>query len=150
MTTRRDFIKKTVAGTAALSLGSIIPGFGSNSYQEILGANEKIRIGVIGVNSRGNALAQGFAKMKGCEVTYLCDVDSRALERCQADIHKISGRTPKGEKDIRKMLESDDFEAVVIARLTTGMPKQPLWLCKQESMFIWRNRPATIRQRMKC
>ena len=89
MTTRRDFIKKTVAGTAALSLGSIIPGFGSNSYQEILGANEKIRIGVIGVNSRGNALAQGFAKMKGCEVTYLCDVDSRALERCQADIHKI-------------------------------------------------------------
>lgn len=45
MTTRRDFIKKTVAGTAALSLGSIIPGFGSNSYQEILGANEKIRIG---------------------------------------------------------------------------------------------------------
>ena len=77
--------------------------------------NEKIRIGVIGVNSRGNALAQGFAKMKGCEVTYLCDVDSRALERCQADIHKISGRTPKGEKDIRKMLESDDFEAVVIA-----------------------------------
>lgn len=98
MTTRRDFIKKTVAGTAALSLGSIIPGFGSNSYQEILGANEKIRIGVIGVNSRGNALAQGFAKMKGCEVTYLCDVDSRALERCQADIHKISGRTPKGEK----------------------------------------------------
>jgi len=61
MTTRRDFIKKTVAGTAALSLGSIIPGFGSNSYQEILGANEKIRIGVIGVNSRGNALAQGFA-----------------------------------------------------------------------------------------
>ena len=38
MTTRRDFIKKTVAGTAALSLGSIIPGFGSNSYQEILGA----------------------------------------------------------------------------------------------------------------
>lgn len=52
MTTRRDFIKKTVAGTAALSLGSILPGFGSSRYQDILGANEKIRIGVIGVNSR--------------------------------------------------------------------------------------------------
>ena len=43
MTTRRDFIKKTVAGTAALSLGSILPGFGSSRYQDILGANEKIR-----------------------------------------------------------------------------------------------------------
>ena len=79
MTTRRDFIKKTVAGTAALSLGSILPGFGSSRYQDILGANEKIRIGVIGVNSRGKALAQGFAKLPDCEVTYICDVDSRAL-----------------------------------------------------------------------
>ena len=34
MTTRRDFIKKTVAGTAALSLGSILPGFGSSRYQD--------------------------------------------------------------------------------------------------------------------
>ena len=106
MTTRRDFIKKTVAGTAALSLGSILPGFGSNRYQDILGANEKIRIGVIGVNSRGNALAQGFAKQPDCEVTYICDVDSRALEKCQAAIRKLTGRTPKGEKDIRiKQLE---------------------------------------------
>ena len=113
---KRFYQKKQLQARPPLSLGKhLFPGFGSNSYQEILGANEKIRIGVIGVNSRGNALAQGFAKMKGCEVTYLCDVDSRALERCQADIHKISGRTPKGEKDIRKMLESDDFEAVVIA-----------------------------------
>ena len=95
MTTRRDFIKKTVAGTAALSLGSILPGFGSSRYQDILGANEKIRIGVIGVNSRGKALAQGFAKLPDCEVTYICDVDSRALEKCQAAIHKITGRTPK-------------------------------------------------------
>ena len=115
MTTRRDFIKKTVAGTAALSLGSILPGFGSSRYQDILGANEKIRIGVIGVNSRGSALAQGFAKQPDCEVTYICDVDSRALEKCQAVIHKLTGRTPKGEKDIRKMLESNEFEAVVIA-----------------------------------
>ena len=150
MTTRRDFIKKTVAGTAALSLGSILPGFGSSRYQDILGANEKIRIGVIGVNSRGKALAQGFAKLPDCEVTYICDVDSRALEKCQAAIHKITGRTPKGEKDIRKMLESNDFEAVVIATPDHGMPKRPLWLCRPESMFIWKNRPVIIRQKMKC
>ncbi|KAB6209981.1 twin-arginine translocation signal domain-containing protein, partial [Bacteroides xylanisolvens] len=34
MTTRRDFIKKTVAATAALSLGSILPGFGSSRNQD--------------------------------------------------------------------------------------------------------------------
>lgn len=36
-----QFCTKTVAGTAALSLGSILPGFGSSRYQDILGANEK-------------------------------------------------------------------------------------------------------------
>ena len=64
MTTRRDFIKKTVAGTAALSLGSILPGFGSSRYQDILGANEKIRIGVIGVNSRGKVAGTTGANQK--------------------------------------------------------------------------------------
>lgn len=115
MSTRRDFIKKVVAGTATLSLGSILPGFGSGRYGEVAGANERIRIGVIGVNSRGDALAQGFAKMKDCEVTCICDVDSHALARCQAAVAKIGGRKPRGEKDIRRMLESDDFDAVVIA-----------------------------------
>jgi predicted dehydrogenase len=115
MTTRRDFIKQALVGTAALSLEGILPGFSTNNHNGIIGANNKIRIGVIGVNSRGNALAQGFAKEKGCEVTYLCDVDSKVLERCQGEIFKITGHAPKTAKDIRKMLESKDFDAVVIA-----------------------------------
>ena len=114
MTTRRNFIKQAVAGTAALSLGNILPGFSSESYHRILGANDKIRLGVIGVNSRGYALAQGFAKRNDCEVAYLCDVDSHALEKCAGNVHQIAGNEPKTEKDIRKMLEQD-FDAVVIA-----------------------------------
>lgn len=112
MTSRRDFIKKVMAGTAAFSLGRTIPGFASS---RAAGANERIRIGVIGVNSRGRALAEGFAQMKDCEVTYVCDVDSRALAKCQEAIFKISGRKPKGEKDLRRMLASDEFDAAVIA-----------------------------------
>lgn len=112
MTTRRDFIKKMMAGTAAISLGSSISSFAS---PRAAGANERIRVGVIGVNSRGRALAEGFAKMKGCEVTYVCDVDSRALAKCQDSIYKISGHKPKGEKDLRRMLASDEFDVAVIA-----------------------------------
>jgi hypothetical protein len=115
MSTRRDFIKETVAGMAAFSVGSIIPGFSANSYSRIKGANDRIRIGVIGVNSRGTALAQGFAKLPDCDVNYICDVDARALDNCREKVREISGVMPKGEKDIRKMLESKDFDAVVIA-----------------------------------
>ena len=115
MLTRKDFLKHAFAGAATVSMGGVTSAFSANSYNNIVGANEKIRIGVIGVNSRGRAIAECLAKLPECEVTYICDVDSRALAKCQQSVKKITGKTPKGEKDIRKMLESNEFEAVCIA-----------------------------------
>lgn len=114
MTTRRDFLKNLATGTAALSVGSIIPGVSAKSYNSILGANEKFRIGVMGVNSRGFALAKGFALEKDAIVTHICDVDSRALEKTSTMIHKTAGNKPKTFVDIRKML-TEDFDILVIA-----------------------------------
>lgn len=115
MSTRRDFIKKVAIGTTALSIGGTLPGFSAKSYKNIIGANEKIRMGAIGVNSRGSALSGGFAREKGCEISYVCDVDKRAMAKCIADVTKIGGNTPVGEKDIRKLLEIKDLDAVFIA-----------------------------------
>ena len=66
MTSRRNFIKKEAMGTAALTVGGVLPGFSAKSYNNIVGANDKIRVGAIGVNSRGMALATNFAKQQGC------------------------------------------------------------------------------------
>ncbi len=115
MTTRREFIKNVAIGTAAMSVGGVLPGFSAKSYNNIVGANERIRMGAVGVNSRGNALAGGFAKEKGCEIAYVCDVDKRAMEKCISSVVKIAGNTPIGEKDIRKLLEKKDLDAVIIA-----------------------------------
>ena len=86
MTTRRQFIKNVAIGTAAVSaskVGVVLPSFSASSYRNIVGANDRIRIAGIGVNARGNALARGFAneKERGCVVTDICDVDSRAREK---------------------------------------------------------------------
>ena len=117
MTTRRQFIKNVAIGTSALSLGGILPGFSASSYRSIIGANDRIRIAGIGVNARGNALAIGFANEKnnGCSVTDICDVDTRAIEKCIENVQKAAGNRPQGHQDIRKMLESDNFDAVFIA-----------------------------------
>lgn len=115
MTTRRSFIKKAVAGTAMLSFGGVLPGFSAKSYANIAGANDRILIGCIGVNSRGAALARNFAKQKNCIVKHICDVDSRALNKCIAEVTNISDTTPKEYKDLRLMLEKKDLDAVVIA-----------------------------------
>lgn len=115
MTTRRDFIKQTAIGAAAISWSGVTTGMSAQSYANIIGANDKIRVGVIGVNSRGKALATNFAKQDRCTVTYICDVDSRAIANCIASVEKTMGYKPKGEKDFRKMLDAKDVDVVVIA-----------------------------------
>lgn len=115
MVNRRDFLKKMALGTAALSVGGILPGISAKSYRNIIGANDKIRIAIIGANSRGNAIAGGLAIEKGCEITNVCDVDSRVAVKCAGNIKTIAGNQPKIEKDIRILLESNDFDAVVVA-----------------------------------
>lgn len=102
-------------GTVAVTIGGVLPGFSAKSYASILGANERIRLGAVGVNSRGRALATNFAKQEGCEVGYVCDVDSNAIDKCIEAVKKVSGGSPKGEKDIRKLLEKKDLDAVFIA-----------------------------------
>lgn len=112
---RRDFIKKSVAGSAVLMAGGILPGFSAESYRRIFGANEKIRASVMGVNSRGNALAQNFAFQKECDVIHICDVDSRAIEKCVKNVRKIQDIEPTRFGDFRKSLESRDVDLMVIA-----------------------------------
>ena len=115
MTTRREFIKKAAIGTTLVSVGGVLPGFSAKSYKNIIGANDKIRIGANGGNARGLALAEGFAKENGCEIAYVCDVDKRALDKCIATVKNIAGNTPKAEKDLRRLLERKDIDAVFIA-----------------------------------
>lgn len=112
---RRDFLKKVMVGAAAASLGGVLPGFSAKSYASILGANDRIRTGVMGVNSRGLALAENFALQKNCEVTYISDVDTRAAEKCIASVEKIQKKKPKAAPDFRKALEDKNLDALVIA-----------------------------------
>jgi len=113
--TRREFIKKASAGSAAVLAGGILPGFTAESYKRIIGANEKLHVSVMGVNSRGNALAQNFAFQNDCEVIHICDVDSRAIEKCVSNVKKVQDKTPVGFQDFRKSLESDDVDILVVA-----------------------------------
>ncbi|MEO7313972.1 MAG: Gfo/Idh/MocA family oxidoreductase [Ginsengibacter sp.] len=112
---RRAFIKKTMAASAAISIGGILPGFSAKSYANILGSNERIRTGIMGVNARGLALAANFSKQKNCEVIYISDVDERAMDKCIDTVEKIQNKRPKAAPDFRKSLEDKSLDAFVIA-----------------------------------
>ena len=111
---RRHFIKKASMGTAAVSFGAILPGFSARSYRNIIGANDKIMVASMGVNSRGLAVASNFAAQKNAEVMYVCDVDSRAADKCIAAVEKIQNKRPAGSPDFRKALEDKNVDVLIV------------------------------------
>ncbi|KPM48731.1 Gfo/Idh/MocA family oxidoreductase [Jiulongibacter sediminis] len=111
---RRNFIKKTATGAAALSFGGVLSGFSPKSYGRILGSNEKIVVASMGVNSRGLAVAQNFASQKDCEVLHICDVDSRAAQVCIEAVTNIQSKSPKNTPDFRKALEDKDVDVLIV------------------------------------
>ena len=112
---RRSFVKKTVLSSAALMAGGVLPKFTAQSYARIMGANDKIRASVMGVNSRGNALAANFAQQDICDVIHICDVDSRAITKCLTNLEDRQSINAIGFTDFRESIESKDVDILVIA-----------------------------------
>lgn len=115
MNGRREFIKKAGVGIAGLTFGGVLPGFSAESYNRIVGSNDRVNTAFIGVNSRGNALAQNFSRLPECNITTICDVDKRAIGKCLKNLNGLAGKAPKGEQDLRKVFADKQVDAVVIA-----------------------------------
>jgi predicted dehydrogenase len=110
---RRDFIKKTTAGSLALTLGGLT--FPTMANARIVGANDHINCAVIGVRSRAKAHVRAIHANSNAKILYNCDVDDLIIEEHNIWCQKIIGYVPKVEKDFRKILEDKDVDAVFIA-----------------------------------
>jgi predicted dehydrogenase len=104
---RRTFIKNTSLATAGITILNF-PVFGKNA------PSNKVVVAVMGVNSRGNYLAECFAKLPNVEVAYLCDVEDKAIAN---GLKPFAGaaKKPGIVKDIRKLVEQKDFDALIVA-----------------------------------
>lgn len=116
MSSRRKFIKNVAASSAALSIGGMAYGLSAKSYRNVIGANDRINIAIIGVNSRGKGMSSTFAGQKNTNVTCICDVDDRAIPKAiKAAMEVNPSVTPKSQKDCRKVVEDKTIDAIYIA-----------------------------------
>ncbi|GAI05407.1 unnamed protein product, partial [marine sediment metagenome] len=80
--TRRDFIKKVAVGTAGVTLGGI--GLSAKSYARILGANDRVNVGIVGFSDRARgALIPAFIrnqKQLNFDITGVSDIWNRRRE----------------------------------------------------------------------
>jgi len=110
--TRRTFVKKSIA---TIGLASTFAISGSRASGRILGANDRVRVGVVGINDRGAAHIQAFGKMPNVEVAYLIDVDTTTHARRADDVEKNFGYKPVCVQDMQKAIEDKNLHAVSIA-----------------------------------
>jgi len=105
--TRRNFLKSSLISTAALS-------WSVHSWAQVRGANDDIRVGMVGFNGQGKGDLEEFRKVPGVRVVALCDVDSDVLER-EAAKFRERNEPIETYTDVRKMLENKNIDAISIA-----------------------------------
>ncbi|MCX6910459.1 MAG: Gfo/Idh/MocA family oxidoreductase [Verrucomicrobia bacterium] len=141
-TTRRDFLKQSLIVTAGASLPW--------TWARAAGANDTIRVGVIGFGSRGQAHIDGLRKIAGVKVVALCDVDAKILAKGVAAFEK-RGEKVTPYKDPRKLLEDKDIDVVSTATPNHWHALLTVWACqadkdiyveKPASHCIWEGRQA--------
>ena len=108
---RKEFIKQSVLIAGA---GMTYPTYASLlNRSAIIGANDRLRFGAIGINGMGWADTKALLKVPNVELVAICDVDQNVLEKRKTELDK-KGISVKIYSDYRKLLEPKDIDAVVI------------------------------------
>ncbi|MHB8522202.1 MAG: Gfo/Idh/MocA family protein [Limisphaerales bacterium] len=104
MSNRRTFLQQLTAGTAWVAASGLV------SSRQVLGANDRIRIGLIGAGGRGKEIFRAALRCPNVEAVAVADVYTRRLEEAKAIAPGI-----KTHGDFRQVLEDKTIDAVLIA-----------------------------------
>jgi predicted dehydrogenase len=100
MLTRRTFLQTS----AVVALGS----------RTVLGANDRVRMAVIGCGTRGSMVSGFFGRHNDCEFVAACDVFGTRRDALVAKLRE-GGRTVDAVDDYRRILDRKDVDAVLVA-----------------------------------
>ena len=126
--TRRDFVKTAAVTAGALAL---------SPTAKVLGANEQVRVGFIGLGGRGSGLLGSFSKVPGVTVAALCDADADHLGR-----HTKNHPDAFATTDLRKVIERKDIDAIVSATPNHWHALVTIWAC-QAGKHVYIEKPVS-------
>jgi predicted dehydrogenase len=105
---RRDFSKSAVLGAVSLALTA------GPTVRNVLGANDRIGIGLIGTGGQGRYNLGSFMKTNQVDVVALCDLWDVRITDTRIALNLPTEKV-KSYKDFRKLLEHKDIDAVIVA-----------------------------------
>lgn len=144
---RRDFIGKTIIGTAAISIGASFLPLASSCK----GANDKIILALIGAGGRGPGTVISTCKVnKDVEIKTVCDVNDLNAAKAIAAIEKELGYKPQFKKNMKEVFDDKDIDAVWIATPEHWHSLAAVWACQAgKDVYVEKNISLTIEEGRK-
>lgn len=107
---RRKFVQGSAAGVGLILAGTRASG-------RVIGANDRLRIAVAGLNGRGRSHMAGWMGQKNVEITYLIDPDENVRNGARQNVAaKSKGEmSPKAVADVREALADKTLDAISVA-----------------------------------
>ena len=115
--TRRSFMRRSTTIAAGVGAAAALP---ASSWAKVNGANDDIRVAVVGLGGRGRAHVDKFSDMKGVRVVAVCDPDRRRMGGGPGDTYT----------DYRKLVEDKSIDNVVTASRNHWHAPVTVWACE--------------------
>lgn len=140
--TRRQFVRRSSAAAAAMGLPML-------ASSRVLGANEEIRLAVVGCGVRGGAHVSEFGKLPGVKIVAVCDPDRERVAAFAKRVEATFGNRPAEVTDVRRLMDRNDLDAVCVATMQYWHALPTIWACetgrhvyveKPLAHFIWEGR----------
>lgn len=123
---RRSFLQTSAVAGASLLLT------GTRASGKVLGANDRLRIAVAGLNGRGQSHIDGWLQQENVEIAYLIDPAQNVLDRTMKAFEKrTEGKMkPKGIADVREALDDKNLDAISIATPNHWHSLMTIWAAR--------------------
>jgi predicted dehydrogenase len=141
--TRRGFVEQSIiAASAALAAGvpQTSEAADTNSERKV-GANEKLRVAVIGVNGQGGSHLGEWLKNPDVDLVGVCDVDPAAHQKHMNKFKSLKHQ-PKFFQDVRKLCEDKNIDAVSIATPNHWHAVMAIW-AMQSGKDVYVEKPCS-------
>ncbi|MFK7849921.1 MAG: Gfo/Idh/MocA family protein [Akkermansiaceae bacterium] len=138
---RRQFLKSSLAAGITPFISGGIAG------AQIIGANNRLRLAVAGLNGRGKSHIDGFLGIKGVEIAYLIDPDKNVLAKRMGELRKkVEAKglpfTTKGISDVREALDDKNLDALSIATPNHWHSLMTIWAA-QAGKHVYVEKPMS-------
>ena len=139
---RRQFLAQAARSSAAVAVPMLVSG-------RAFGANDEIRLAVIGCGVRGGTHVPEFGKLPGVRIAAVCDPDHQRLSAAVKSVATRFGGNPQPFVDVRKLMDEKNLDAVSVATMQYWHSLPTIWACqsgkhvyveKPLAHFIWEGR----------